>query len=209
VVKHYAADGLKLMLHAVWKGYDCLVASFLPKVDIKNAEEEIERSITMVLERCIDTQLSGLEPFYVQHGPYENETRAPAPAQPPQYDIAFVLNSNRRVMWPMEAKVMHMPKDVALYVKAIIAEFLTGRYAPFSRSAAMIGYLLSGPAEDAIPRIEKKLGEKLHTYPQCNPPYSHHISEHFRELRNPNHAGGPFQCHHMIMPMSNLQVRNT
>lgn len=201
VAERFTTDGLKRMLQTVWDGYDGLVAEFLFQIDIDAAEEEIERGITMILVQCINTRLSGLEPYFVMHGPYENETRKAAPAQPPQYDIAFILNGNHRVMWPLEAKVMRTPRNVAPYVRDISNEFLTGRYAPFSKSAAMIGYLLSGRSEDTVLHIENRLGVKLNVFPPFHPEYTHHVSVHYREVQKPGHVGSFFQCHHMIMPM--------
>ena len=146
--------------------------------------------------------MSGDEIYDVQHGRYEPETRAPAPAQPPEYDIAFFLKSNGRIMWPLEAKVMRSPANVAPYVKDITEEFLTGRYAPFSRSAAMLAYLLSGETTEVFPNIEKRLGAKLHPHPALHPEYAHQISNHRRVLPRPEWASGDFQCHHLIMRMT-------
>ena len=94
------------------------------------------------------------ESLYIQHGPYENATRLPAPAQPPQYDLAFVLYQDRKIMWPLEAKLLRSDATVAAYVHDIQNEFLTGRYAPYANRSAMLGYLLRGSPAKVFAKIE-------------------------------------------------------
>lgn len=143
----------KQFIGLVWAGYAAMRAA-LPVID----ERDLERSITQLLEPRIRSVMSGDEPFYIQHGPYERETMQKPPAQPPQYDLAFVLRSDDRVMWPIEAKVMETPNTVARYVKDVRDEFLTCRYGPFSNSGAMLGYLLAGDSSDALSAIGTALG---------------------------------------------------
>ncbi len=198
----FATHAIDHMLEKVWQGYQQFTDDFLSYIDISLADEELERTITQTLEPHIRSCLSGDEVYDVQHGTYEPETRAAAPAQPPEYDMAFILKANRRIMWPFEAKIMRSPANVAPYVKDINEEFLTGRYAPFSRSAAMLGYLLSGRASDAPTHIQNRLGTKLDPHPTLYPRYSHHISKHHRILPNKSWASGKSQCHHMILPLN-------
>src|SRR5690606_36584150 len=93
------------------------------------------------------------------------------------------------------------PKNVAPYVSDIKNEYLTGRYAPFTRSAAMVGYLLQGDISEVPNHIEKSLGVKLKPYAIFASSFSHHYSQHNRRLTNPDWASGPFECHHLVMPM--------
>lgn len=201
VASKFSRNAINHMLESVWQGYTSLKKEFISKIDISLADEELERTITQALQPHIRNCLSGDESYDVQHGSYEPETRTPAPAQPPEYDIAFFLKTNGRIMWPLEAKIMRSPACVAPYVKDINDEFLTGRYAPFSRSAAMLGYLLSGSASDVPPNIEKRLRTTLHPHLTLYPRYNHHISNHSRHLLDPSWASGDFQCHHLIMPL--------
>jgi len=195
----FATDAIDNMLRSVWGGYAIFSNKFLSSIDISQADEELERSITQSLEPCIRDCLSGDESYDVLHGPYEFATRSPAPAQPPEYDIAFYLKANMRVMWPLEAKIMRTPANVSPYVKDINNEFLTGRYAPFSKSAGMLGYLLSGKVSEVPAKIEKKLETNLNPHEKFHPEYPHHVSIHHRSLSNPSWISGEFQCHHMIM----------
>lgn len=201
VLLKMSANALDKMLETIWLGYSSLKEDFLDQIDISKADEELERTISQTLERHIRKHLSGYESYDVQHGTYEPETRSPAPAQPKEYDIAFILNSNARIMWPLEAKIMRTPANVVPYVKDINNEFLTGRYAPFSRSAAMLGYLLSGAPENTTGNIEQGLDATLIPHPAFHPRFTHHTSQHQRNLGNETWASGQFTCHHMIMPL--------
>ena len=165
------------------------------------ANEELERTITQLLEPCISRQLSGDEPYYVQHGPYENATRQPPPAQPPQYDLAFVLHQNPKVMWPLEAKLLRSDGTVAPYVQDIRNEFLTGRYAPYASSSAMLGYLLHGSPAKVLDNIEAAIACLLQPHPAFSTRH-HRISDHSRNLPRADFVSGLFQCHHLILEMA-------
>ncbi len=119
------------ILTFVWKGYDLLVNEVFSEIDCSQAEDDIERDITQLLEPEIRSVMTGDEPYYVQHGSYERETRQVAPAQPKEYDIAFILRKNRRIIWPLEAKVLKTDGAVGEYVKEINENFITCKYAPF------------------------------------------------------------------------------
>lgn len=183
----------------VWAGYTDM-RSTSPLID----NRDLERSITQLLEPRIRKAMSGDEPFYIQHGPYERETMQPAPAQPPQYDLAFVLRSDERIMWPIEAKVMEKPHKVATYVKDVRDEFLTCRYGPFSNSGAMLGYLLEGDSADALGAIEKALGcslEPLADYPGK----PGRLSRHDRTVPIGKNYPTQFECYHLILTWPGLK----
>jgi hypothetical protein len=137
----------------VWRGY-----ARLKTAEARFDNRDLERSITHLLTAAIDDEVLGEAPYYVQHSPFERETMLAPPAQPPAYDLAFVMRADPRVMWPAEAKILTTPKALADYVADVVDQFLTCRYAPFSPSGAMLGYLLSGAAEDALANIAKRLG---------------------------------------------------
>ncbi|WP_211098356.1 hypothetical protein [Azospirillum sp. B506] len=184
-----------IMLERVWSGYDELLKT-RPPFD----GTDLERSITERLEASIQEHMSGYEPFVVQHGPHERETKQPSPAQPPQYDIGFVFRADSRVIWPLEAKVLETPGTLADYLGDVKDQFLTCRYAPLSPSGAMIGYLLSGDANDTLTNISVRLGCTLS-------PLSRHgerasrVSTHVRSVPNGKPYPKNFQCHHIIMAL--------
>ena len=120
----WCRDQSTILLSFVWSAYDQLK---LETSRINNSD--LERSVTQLLEARVHRAMSGDEPFYVQHGPYERETMKPPPAQPPQYDLAFALIADERIMWPLEAKVLKTPTAVSEYVTEVRQQFLTCRYA--------------------------------------------------------------------------------
>lgn len=204
LVPKWGADASMLLLAFVWEGYDLLRDEVLSQINWNQDYEELERSITQRFVPMIRKRMTNYEPFSVEHGPYEFETRMPPPAQSPQYDIAFVLydRSNKPgIMWPLEAKVLRSDGAVAPYVKDIQNEFLTCRYAPFSSEGGMLGYLLSGTPSNAFSSIEAKV--------HC--PLSHHLKFPEREHKISNHkrtvpAGKPypsvFRCHHLLLQIT-------
>jgi hypothetical protein len=190
--------GSAVLLTIVWKAYDKFRADELAQVDCSQEDEDLERTITQLLEPRMQEAMSGFEPFYVQHGPFEHESRKAAPAQPPQYDIAFILRNNRRVMWPLEAKVLRTDGSVAEYIKAIQRNFLTCRYSPFSSEAAMLGYLLEGNCVIAFANIAQKGRWKLAVHTHF-PERDHRTSDHEREVPKEKPYPIRFRCHHMLL----------
>lgn len=198
VALDWGKANVESMFQAVWSGYDTMVAA-MPFID----SEGLERSITQSLAIRIEDALSGDETFALLHGPYEYETKKPPPAQPPAYDIAFVLRQEERIMWPLEAKVMETQRQTAEYITDLKDEFLTCRYAPFVSFGAMVGYLLTGEPKDALEVIERKLSHKLNPYPkfQTRP---HRISMHTRTVPKEKYYQLDFTCHHMILAFHGL-----
>ena len=130
---------------------------------------------------------------------------APSPAQPPQYDIAFVLRTDEDMMWPLEAKVLGTAGRVSDYLDDVKNQYLICRYAPFSGSAAMLGYLLSGDASDALDSIGKKLGCALHEMKGPLSMRPHKISHHVRVVPAGKLYPIDFACHHLILEFSGLK----
>lgn len=78
---------------------------------------------------------------------------------------------------------------------------LTGRYAPFCRSAGMLGFLLAGRPEAAAGHIAEKLDVTLDPLPPYHPDRPHYRSLHRRDPSYHQAVAGEFTCHHLIMPM--------
>lgn len=205
VAKSWREDSITILVGLVWQGYDLLREEVLSEIDCNQAEEQLERSITQLLERRIRRSMTGYEPFDVQHEVYEWESRQSAQAQPPQYDIAFFLRVNERIIWPLEAKVLSSDGAVAPYVQDIQNQFLTCRYAPFSSEGGMLGYLFSGTPSRAFNSIGAGV--------RCT--LSHHlgflgrehkISDHQRTVPAGKNYSYDFRCHHLILQIAeNLQ----
>lgn len=200
LARRWRSDAAKLMLGWVWAGYDLLVAEVLCKVDWDLAKDDLEREITQLLEPRIGRCMPDDTFCYIQHEPKERETRKPAPAQPPEYDLAFVLLSNERIMWPLEAKILKADQQVDEYIKDIQKEFLTCRYAPFSDEAGMLGYMLSGNPADALFKISQILQVTLDKHPDF-PDRHHSVSSHLRKVPKNKPYPASFRIHHLMMPV--------
>lgn len=200
VLRSWKAAGTTVLLELVWKGYDRFCAETLSQVDCSKDDDDLERDITQLLEPKIREVMTGYEPFYVQHGPYERETRLVGPAQPPQYDIAFILRSNPKIMWPLEAKVLKTHGRVAEYINEIQSNFLTCRYSPFSDEAAMLGYLLSGDSNTVFNNIADRGGWKLSTHAHFLD-RDHRTSDHERKIPEGKSYPMHFRCHHLVLQL--------
>jgi hypothetical protein len=198
VAERWVADSSNVMLDAIWNACGQFRAEVLDGVDLNAAPNDLERSITQLLEPRIRRALSGDEPFYPQHGVHEWETRQPPPAQPPLYDIAFILTANPRIMWPIEAKVLKTERAVAPYVRGLRDEFLTCRYAPFSSEGVMLGYLITGDARVAFENIAEQTPCNI-TVVAVPAPRQQAMSEHHRIIPAGKQYAVAFRCHHLIM----------
>ena len=185
-------------LSFIWLGYDRMRAE-APEVDGR----DLERSITQLLEPRVRDAMSGDEPFYVQHGAFERETMKKPPAQPPEYDLAFVFRADERVMWPIEAKVLETPAGISSYVRDIRNEFLSCRYGPFANSGAMLGYLLSGKSHDVFNAVERELGCRLKRVAE-QPGRPNRVSRHLRRVPAGKAYPINFDCYHLVLEYFNL-----
>ncbi|MDD5724433.1 MAG: hypothetical protein PHY29_11965 [Syntrophales bacterium] len=200
VAKCWNRNASTIMLEFVWKGYELLCTEVLSEVDVNLADEQLERNITLYLVPRIRRHMSGYEPFDVEHEVDEFETRVSPSAQPPRYDIAFILRNNQRIMWPLEAKVLRTDGAVGPYVGEVTENFLTCRYAPFSSEGAMLGYLLAGQSVNVFRNIEEKVPCSLENHPGFTS-HNHKKSNHNRKVPAGKQYPNNFRCHHLIMPL--------
>ena len=182
----------------IWLAYENMRAS-PPHVDRK----DLERSVNQLLEPRVRDVMTGDEPFYIQHGPYERETMKAPPAQPPEYDLAFVFRADERIMWPLEAKVLETPQNVSAYTRDLEQEFLTCRYAPFVSSGAMLGYLLTGKPDDVFVVVGGKIGCTLKSVLE-HPEKPIRLSWHKRNVPPGKPYPVEFACYHIILEYPNL-----
>lgn len=187
----------------VWNAYDDTKTN-----PLQVNSRDLERSITQALVPRIRDMMTGDEPFYVEHEPYERETMQAPPARPPQPDLAFVFRADIAVMWPVEAKVLETSGRVAKYIRDVKEGFLTCRYAPFSDSGAMLGYLLEGNPVSALVAIEKSLGVKLRSVPEQLSRHERR-SHHNRTVPSGKPYPPTFDCYHLILQFPDLRRSKT
>lgn len=198
----WCANQSSILLGLVWQAYDLLLAELPAGIN----EKDLERSITESLEWRIRRVMSGDEPYEVQHLRHERETMMAPPAQPPQYDLAFFLRADEETMWPLEAKVLETDGAVSEYVNDVKNEFLSCRYAPFSSEAAMLGYLLSGTANNVFRNLETKVPCSLSAHPNF-PNRPCRMSVHTRQVEAGKSYPAHFRCHHLILEFSGITRR--
>lgn len=192
------------MLEAVWTGYDDLHQQLLSRADWDTRFENLERGLSELLclfiIRRLDAQLS----VALLHSPGEEESRFSAKAQPPTYDIAFVLHSDLRLRWPLEAKVLHSDADTEQnfgdYVATFDDRFMSCRYAPFSPSGAMLGYLKSGDTSVVFTHLASRLNCTMTAHPEFST-RAHRTSDHQRLVPQNKPYPANFRCHHLLMPL--------
>ena len=101
----------------------------------------------------------------------------------------------------MEAKVIATARTIAPYVADIKNQFLTCRYAPMSRSGAMVAYMLRGDAQDFFDNVSRVLGAHLDAH-AGQAPRQHRISRHRRPVPADKPYPAAFACHHLEMIVS-------
>jgi hypothetical protein len=194
----WTADASDLILRAIWSGYERLRNDHRLLHALNDATDDLERGITQLLELAIREELTGLEPFDVQHGVPEGESRKDPPARPREYDIAFIHYGNIRIMWPLEAKVMPPERKLTEYTDTLAERYLTCEYAPFVASGCMAGYVLSGDAAQLFADIADVLGVPLLSLPKSSWK-NHRISDHVRQVPAGRQYPARFRCHHLMM----------
>lgn len=202
LARTWRPDAVTRLLGFVWAAYDLLCEEVLSEVDCTQADGELERSLTQLLEPLIHRVMPGEQPFYVQHAPHEFETAKPGRGSPPVPDIGFFMWVNPRAMWPLEAKTLRTDGAVSEYVRELRDNFLTCRYAPFSSEGGMLGYLVAGDPAQAFGNIAAGVPCDLDRHPDF-PNRDHRTSDHMRTVPSGRDYPRKFRCHHMLLRLTN------
>lgn len=194
------------ILNLVWDGFDRLKA--LPnfnRLDFTKNYAQLERSLTDLHMDEIEVHwrenASSFESFIPKHEPWEFEGLTGRKARPPSCDLGFVLLSNRRIRWSVEAKVLDSTGAVAGYIDDL-TKYLEGRSAPFSTQSALGAYLISGEPRELFGVLAKKLACEMKPHPDfASRP--HRCSEHDRPAAELIH-GMPtvFICHYLVFALN-------
>lgn len=191
------------LLRLLWAAYDRLAANKLSRIDLTTSDLQLERSAAELLHDEIQILLreeGGYASYLVAQERFEYETLDPKSNRPPQYDIAFVWRDDSTILWPCEAKVLRSEGAVAAYLTDVREAFLPCVYAPFSASGAMLGLLVNGNPNQALPHIAKKLPAKLATVAKHkNRP--HRTSVHRRVIPRGKNYPREFTMHHFIFSL--------
>lgn len=66
LAKKWRSDAITVLLNLIWQGHDLYQEDILSKVDLSQADDQLERDITQDLAIDIDNVMSGFEPFVIQ-----------------------------------------------------------------------------------------------------------------------------------------------
>ncbi len=192
------------ILSLVWRGFDRM--QDLPrfsKLDFSRDHAQLERSLTGLHMQEI-TLLWGEESdrfasFLPQHEPWEFESLTDRLARPPSCDLGFILRSNRRFRWCVEAKIVATTNTLGGY-KNDLGKYLNGESSPLSSQAALGAYLLMGPAEDFLTNLSRTISLETES-PDEFTDRPHRLSQHVRDTKDTNIKTANFRCHHLVFAM--------
>ena len=194
------------MLTLVWDGFDRMKA--LPnfrQLDFSADYAQLERSLTDLhmdeITVLYGEDGSKFESFVPKHEPWEFENLTNRRARPRSCDLGFVLRSNRRIRWSVEAKVLKSSNAIADYLKDL-QKYLDGKSSPLSMQSALGAYLIGGDADDVFATILKSLDCEMKPHRQFSS-RPHRVSEHERNPDFlPNGMPSGFLCHHLVFSLS-------
>lgn len=197
---------VKEILTLVWEGFDRLKGmQNFNRLDFTKDYAQLERSLSDLHMQEITLlwreKRSSFESFIPMHEPWEWQDITHRSARPPSCDLGFVLRSNRRIRWAVEAKVLQSPTAIGDYV-ADLQKFLDSRSAPFSTESALGAYLISGMPEELFAAVAERISCEMKS---CSdfPSRPHRCSEHDRRSEKLN-KGIPtvFVCHHLVFSLN-------
>ncbi len=191
------AQGVAIQaLSWTWRAFDRLQQELLVKVDLRQPLEQVERDLTrnhfVELQKVYQAETEGFSVLIPVHEWPEMETRSPAPAKPPAYDLGFVHPENRRWAWPIEAKVLKTPGTLADYLADVLEKYDSGVAAPLVGEGGMIAYLLSGVPAEFFSNLQERLPNSLVILPEFAH-RAHRASTHQRK------NAPELRLHHMAM----------
>jgi len=203
IAELWPEDVVNEMLGLVWDAFDQMKAQHLQGFDFTLPLEQLERSladlhmdeITLLWKQRGD----GFGSFMPKQEAWEFRNRKSAGAMPPSIDICFVLIANRSVRWNVEAKVLEEPSDVNRYLSDLTEKYLSGKGAPLSDTAALVGYLRRGLADDVFPHLHSRLRRDLKPYAKFAE-RAHRVTHHKRDIADFDET--PFTCHHLILGLA-------
>jgi len=198
IAKQWCADQSRMLLDLVWRGCDLLLHDDLREVPFSKHDEAKEESLNYLLALRIGQCMTGDEPFSMIPQPPETTKRKRGKGKSPTPDHGFVPYDFPRSVWPLEGKVLDHGRDLRAYLAEINGNFLTGRYATFSREGAMLGYLLHGDAIATLVEIGNRLKVQLNPHPHFHD-RPHRVSVHRRKGNELRNRLSDFACNHLVL----------
>ena len=195
----WPAGFIQGVLSRIWQGWDRVVAKHGNKLSnlAWRELEQKERSLAALHAYQILELQNTDDLFICSTEAHELETTSSPQAMPPSYDFAFGLRGgNRRILFPVEAKVVKEAANVSEMVKDLTEKYHSGKGCPLSAVAALVGYLLTGEEKDVFRSIENKTSLSLSSADG----FSEHRHKKSISTRVPPnaHLEASLECHWMI-----------
>ena len=205
VAEVWPAATVRAMLTLAWEAFDALKSGKFRGIDFNLRREQIERSLTDLHAQEINDRWARsyrkFSAFIPHHEAPEYHGRVSASSKPVAYDIAFVMRSNRRLRWPIEAKVANHPGDLIAY-HGDLQKYLSGKGSPYSAEAALAVYLRSGTAEALFAHLRKLVRQTLKPHRDF-PRRAHRTTAHTRlPAKLPKGTPPQFTCHHLVFELA-------
>ena len=208
IARAWTSNLVDQLIDLVWTASDRLRNGDFARVDDWEDLYDLERDITEHMADAVQAELharGGLLPVTFSHAPRERSSRLSDVGQPKEYDLGFKHNSDKRMVWPVEAKVIRGDEDTSKnlgdYVETLNTRFLTCAYAPYSPSGAMLGYLKAGDPEVVAECVARRLGAVFGPYEPQRESGLHRVSDHKRSVPGGKPYPVDFQCHHLLMSL--------
>ena len=191
------------IIDLLWQAYDRIYSTKLSMVNLQDADLQLERSVTVLLHDEIQSLLherGGYASYFVCHERWEMETLDPTSNRPPQYDLAFIWRGHPELKWPCEAKVLKNDRDIRAYTLDVRGAFIACIYAPFSGSAAMLGFLVTGDPNTVLALLQRELAVDFNND-------SVHLKRPHRHCSLPRNVPpgksypSPLTLHHLILEL--------
>lgn len=183
------------ILNWTWRAFDALQTNVLSSVDPAKPLEQLERDLAQLhfgeIQSLWARETGGECAYSPRHEQPEFETRSAAPAKPPAYDFAFVVNFNPRIAWPIEAKVLKTPGTLAEYL-GDTAKFQSGIAAPLVGEGAQVAYLLTGAEREFFTNLDSRLKMALSMV-------SEFLDRPHRATLHPRFKAPDLRLHHLAM----------
>lgn len=189
--RDWASDNEEVFIGLLLAGIDALHAE-LNSMKIPGEVTEVERMLMAKLFKHVQSawRLSSFISFFPHHELPEGASIPAGRGRPPSYDLCFVNYANDAVAWPIEGKVLAAPGKLSDYLDSISSRFLSGKYAPFSTSGAMLAFLTSGVLSEIFDEIESQSGISLNRQdPRCGCEISTSMHIRIQRLRETTPEG--------------------
>jgi hypothetical protein len=189
------------LLSRIWQAFDQMRDLIRDRIRDWSNLEQVERSLTSLhFDQVADLQ-TGDEPFLPTRETPEFSSRRSAMAMPRSSDFGFkIRGGDLSLIWPIEAKVLRRPDDVAEYLGDLTEKYLGCLVGPYCPEGGLIGYLVEGDPNAAFDAIAAGINQPMASHLSFAE-RPHRTSDHKRVVPEGKPFSAAFRCHHLIMQL--------